>query len=290
MFERVGIFARRDDPRVAATLRRLVQMLEARGVAVGLDPVAREILLDLPDCPPPFTLGGTPGELLIAVGGDGTLLRATECIGDTDTPVLGVNLGRLGFLADLSPADLERRLPEILAGRFVEDRRIRLDWSVHRGGEVVARGRALNDVVVEKWNSPRLITVELSIDGAFVNEQRCDGLIVATPTGSTAYALSGGGPILEAGLGVLSIVPICPHNLSNRPIVIDGAARISLRVESSGDSNARVTSDGRDHFALGPGDRLVVARAPHAVRLIHPVGYEYYATLRAKLHWGRSPC
>lgn len=290
MFERVGIFARRDDPRVTDTLHRLIGVLRARGLAVSVDPFARELLLDAPDCPPPLALDGRPGELLVAVGGDGTLLRATECIGETDTPILGVNLGRLGFLADLSPGDLEQRLPGILAGHFVEDRRIRLDWSVQRGEHTVARGRALNDVVVEKYNSPRLITVELTIDGAFVNEQRCDGIIIATPTGSTAYALSGGGPILEAGLGVLSIVPICPHNLSNRPIVIDGAAHISLRVESTGESTARVTSDGRDHFALGPVDRLCIARAPHAIRLIHPVGYDYYATLRAKLHWGQSPC
>ncbi len=290
MFERVGIFARRDDPRVADTLRRLLALLRERGVAVSADPVARELLLDTPDCPPPLALDGRPGELLVALGGDGTLLRATECITASDTPVLGINLGRLGFLADLAPGELEQQLPGILAGRFVEDRRIRLAWSVRRGDDTVAEGRALNDVVVEKWNSPRLITVELTIDGVFVNEQRCDGLIVATPTGSTAYALSGGGPILEAGLGVLSIVPICPHNLSNRPIVIDSSARISLRVEGGGESQARVTCDGRDQLTLGPNDRVHVARAAHAVRLIHPVGYEYYATLRAKLHWGQSPC
>jgi NAD+ kinase len=290
MFQRVGIFAKRDDPRVVDTLRRLVDFLHGRGLEVSVDETARELLLDRADCPPPLRLDGAPGELLIAVGGDGTLLRATDRVGDLDTPVLGVNLGRLGFLADLSPADLERRLAEILAGRFVEDHRIRLDWSVWRGESCVARGRALNDVVIEKWNSPRLITVELSVDGAFVNEQRCDGLIIATPTGSTAYALSGGGPILQAGLGVLSIVPICPHNLSNRPIVIDGAARISVRVQPSEGCDAHVTCDGHDHVPLGPSDRISVARSARPARLIHPAGYEYYATLRAKLHWGRSPC
>jgi NAD+ kinase len=289
MFDRVGIVAKRGDPRVEGTLRNLVHCLAERAIRVSVDSNAAELLAG-PDCPPPLEPTGDPGELLIAVGGDGTLLRAVEVGAELNTPLLGINLGRLGFLADLAPSDLGRRLNEILSGRFVEDHRVRLRWEVLREGEVLASGSALNDVVVEKWSSSRLLLVELCINGAFVNEQRCDGLIITTPTGSTAYALSGGGPILQAGLDVLGVVPICPHNLTNRPVVISGDSRIDIRVQPPEGSEAHLTSDGQDQLVLESRDGVRIWRAEQRVRLLHPIGYDYYANLRAKLHWGRGPC
>lgn len=288
-FDRVGIIAKRGDPRVAGTLKQLLVALAERRINVSVDAQAAEILAG-PLCPPPLELFGREGELIIAVGGDGTLLRAAEVGAERNIPMLGINLGRLGFLADLSPADLSRRLSEILSGRFVEDRRVRLLWEVERAGERLAEGSALNDVVVEKWMSSRLLLVELYIDGAFVNEQRCDGLIITTPTGSTAYALSGGGPIIQANLDVLGVVPICPHNLTNRPVVISGDSRIDLRVQAIDGSEAHLTSDGQDQMALAPDSTVRIWRAAHPVRLLHPIGYDYYDNLRAKLHWGRGPC
>jgi len=196
--------------------------------------------------------------------------------------------GRLGFLTDISPDTLREELSRILDGEFVEEQRFLLAARTVRDGETVEKMDALNDVVLQKWNAARLITFETWINGTFVHRQRSDGFIIATPTGSTAYALSGGGPILHPSINALVLVPICPHTLSQRPIVVDGDARIELVLGSGHYTNARLSSDGELMQELVPGDHIVVERKPEPIILIHPAGHDTYATLRAKLGWARE--
>lgn len=290
MFTRVGIIAKRGDMRVRETLVKLVDHLRRRGVDIGVDRYCAELLGSRAFERDEPAAEGDGRDLVIAIGGDGTMLRAAQSLVDYDVRLLGINLGRLGFLADLSPEAMTERLDPILDGAFVEEERLFLECEARRGDEVLRSAHALNDVVVEKWNTARLISVAMRIDGAFVNEQRCDGVIVATPTGSTAYALSGGGPILHPALDALVIVPICPHNLSNRPIVVGAGSEIEIEVHTPETGQAHLTCDGETQQALAPGDRVRVRRRDRRIRLIHPAGHDHYATLRSKLNWGTGPC
>ena len=225
-------------------------------------------------------------ELAIIIGGDGTFLRAARSLVPYEVRLLGINLGRLGFLTDLMPSEIEPQLVEILAGKFKEEQRSLLECWVLRDGESITRVDALNDVVAHKWNTARLIQLETYIDERLVHSQYSDGLIVSTPTGSTAYALAGGGPIIHPGLDAIVLVPICPHTLSNRPIVVRGDSRIEVVMRSAGaQPEAQLTCDGQTILELLPGDRISIRRNEHRLRLIHPSGYDYYATLRTKLHW-----
>ncbi len=286
-FRRIAIVAKRKDPAVGATVRRVATFLRARGCELLADDSAAPHLADLgvPACPPGRM--GCEAHLVVVVGGDGTFLRAARAVADGGLPLVGVNLGRLGFLVDVSPDEIPDRLGEVLAGHYVEDRRALLHARVLREGAVLHESDALNDVVVHKADVARMIEVETWIDGRFVCAQRADGLIVSTPTGSTAYALSGGGPILHPSLDALVLVPICPHTLSNRPIVVGGASRIEMVVGGWHHPDAAVTCDGQDLFHLQPGDRVEVARRDPPVRLIHPPGYDPYEILRRKLGWLR---
>jgi len=227
-------------------------------------------------------------DLVIVVGGDGTLLKAARLLVDMDVRILGINLGRLGFLTDVSRHEMEARLDEIFAGRFQEESRFLLRAVVVRNGEETMHGDALNDVVLQKWNVARLIQFDTHIDGLFVTTQRADGLIVSTPTGSTAYALSGGGPILHPSLNAIALVPICPHTLSNRPIVVDAMSTVEIVVCDGQQTSAQLTFDGQTASALEPGDRVVIRRKDRPVRLIHPPDHDYFATLRTKLHWAKE--
>ncbi len=191
-----------------------------------------------------------------------------------------------GFLTDVSPHEMLGTVEDILHGRYLEESRFLLHASVHRGDETISCSDALNDVVVHKWSVARMIEFETYIDDQFVNTQRSDGLIVSTPTGSTAYALSAGGPILHPTLNALVLAPICPHTLSNRPIIVDGNSRIEVRVSAS-TQDAQVTYDGQLSLGLLAGDRVRMHRKDHPIRLIHPAGHDYFALLRAKLNWGK---
>jgi NAD+ kinase len=289
MFNRVGLFAKKDDPLVKQTLVRLVEMLQARGVEILLDETCQALVGDRV-APPPAS-GNTEGrELVIVVGGDGTMLSAARSLFEFDVPLLGVNLGRLGFLADLSPQDVPAGVERILDGHFVEERRRFLRCRVERGGATVAESNAFNDAVVQKCNTARLIGLSTYIDGRFLHSQRSDGQIVATPTGSTAYALSGGGPILHPSLDALVIVPVCPHTLTQRPIAVTGDSRIEVLVNTREPGQAEFTCDGESICSLHPGDRIHIAKHDGTVRLLHPAGHDHYATLRGKLNWGTDPC
>ena len=224
-------------------------------------------------------------DLIIVVGGDGTLLNAARTLSSHDVPLLGINLGRLGFLTDISPSVVEETLNRVLAGQFFEERRFLVRATLLRDGEPVSTNDAFNDVVVHKWNVARMLETEVSIDGLFVYTMRSDGLIVSTPTGSTAYALSGGGPIVHPSLNALVLVPICPHTMTNRPLVIDACSKIEVKVCSESSDRAQVTCDGQLNLGLEPGD--VVRIEKHAnIHLIHPSDHDYYHILREKLHWG----
>ncbi len=231
---------------------------------------------------------GSAVELIIAVGGDGTMLHAARLAAPYDVPVLGVNRGRLGFLADISPADIRDRLDDVLNGRYVKDHRAMLQARLIGPDREIHITHALNDVVLQKWQTGRMLDFETWIDGHYVNNHGGDGLVIATATGSTAYALSCGGPILYPELDAFVLAPICPHTLSDRPIVVRSSSTIEIRLVPRPDTQAQVTCDGVSLGELTGDDRLVVTRAASSVTLLHPPDHDYYRILRSKLRWGRG--
>ncbi|MCI0400793.1 MAG: NAD(+) kinase [Gammaproteobacteria bacterium] len=289
-FKRVGLIAKGGAIEIRGTLRSLMEFLKSRGLAIVTDAACADLLpKSQVEIVERRVLGGTC-DLAIAIGGDGTMLNAARLLSDHDVPLLGINLGRLGFLADLSPDAINETLARILNGEFVEDRRFLLHSQVVRDGQAVMEGDALNDVVIHKQNVARLVEFETYINNTFVYSQRSDGMIVSTPTGSTAYALSGGGPLLNPDLDAIVLVPICPHTISNRPIVVDGGSRIEIVVGTREIDHARLTCDGEIAEQLLPGDHILIFKKTKQIRLIHPAGHDHYAILRAKLQWGRELC
>lgn len=283
-FASIGLIAKRHDPRAVDTLAAAVRHLAPRGLALIADAETAALVAD------GKVTGGDPGDadLVIVVGGDGTLLHAARLLAPRSVPMVGINAGRLGFLADIPAERLAASLDAVLAGDFVEEPRALLKAEVMRGGEPAWAGTALNDVVVQKCDAGRMIEFETHVDGSYVCRHRADGIIVSTPTGSTAYALSAGGPILHPALDALAIVPICPHTLSDRPIVVGNNAQIEIRMRDTENPDAQVVLDGQDHADLGPGDCVVIRRDGQPARLLHPAGHDYYKLLRQKLHWGRD--
>jgi len=285
-FQRVGIFGKHGDAAVHDTVLALRDFLVDRG---------REVLVEETTCiavgagllqGAPFDVVVRGSDLVIAVGGDGTLLEAGRRCSEHDVPVLGVNLGRLGFLADVSPRRMQETLDEIFAGIFDEDQRFLLHASVFGPAGPQRNGRAVNDVVIHKWDTARMIELEIYIDDCFVNIQRSDGLIISTPTGSTAYALSGGGPLIDPRLNAIVLVPICPHTLSNRPLVVSAESRIDVHICRPHHEHIRITCDGQVSLPVERHECVSVVRDPHRLRLIHPRGQDHFDILRAKLGWG----
>lgn len=226
-------------------------------------------------------------DVAIVVGGDGTMLDAARHLAPCDVPLLGVNVGRVGFMTDISRAEMQAGIDELLGGRLIEERRFLLLATVLRDGERLYEALAFNDVVMNKGEVGRMIELEVRVDGEFLYVLRADGVIVATPTGSTAYALSANGPILHPAVPGIAIVPLCPHALSNRPITIPDRSTVEMILLPGYD--ARVHFDGHGVFDARAGDCVHVARAPHRVTLLHPRNYSYFAMLREKLHWSSTP-
>jgi NAD+ kinase len=287
-FQTIAIVGNTSDSRVVESLQILAAHLHARSRRVLVDAAtdvdyrgARVERL------PEDELSGI-ADLMVAVGGDGSMLHAARLAGPHSVPVLGINRGRLGFLADIGPAELTTRVDEILAGRFVSDKRSMLRASLSFSGASDRHCNALNDVVLQKWQTGRILDFETWIDGRYVNTHGGDGLVIATSTGSTAYALSCGGPILYPGLDAVVLAPICPHTLSDRPIVVRSTSVIEVRLLERLDSHAHVTCDGVSLGELSPGDRLIVTPAEGCVTLLHPEDHDYYRILRSKLRWGRG--
>jgi NAD+ kinase len=287
-FNCVALVGRHTDERVADSMRGLARHLLRRGLAVLVDErITPEIF------PPGVSRVveaqvATRAHLVIAIGGDGTMLYAARLVAEHDVPLLGVNRGRLGFLTDVSPDDMLARLDEVLSGKYAEDRRTLLEARLQRPGHGDTTLTALNDIVLQKWETGRMLDFETWIDGRYVNTHGGDGLVVATATGSTAYALSCGGPIVQPDLGVLVLVPICPHTLSDRPVVVPSGVQIEVRLVERPETRAQVTCDGETLGELTPTDRLLIRPSSHGITLLHPPGHDYYRLLRSKLHWGRG--
>lgn len=280
-FSRAFIFARADTDDVRATVQVIRDALARYAVTIADSRVipAHGAWPNEPTLPTQVQ----EGDFAISVGGDGTFLATVSAV-RAGLPVLGVNLGRLGFLTDLSPETLDSELTAILSGRYRLENRLLI-----QGGLEPAPGSwrlALNDIVLEKADGSHMIEIETWIDGRFVCIHRADGVIVSTPTGSTAYALSCGGPILHPELEALLTLPICPHNLSERPLVIASGSEIELRVPDHTAERCQVNWDGQVSLRLRRGQRLRITRAEQRVQLIHPTDYDPIARLRKKLRWG----
>ncbi|MFA7594298.1 MAG: NAD(+) kinase [Thiohalobacteraceae bacterium] len=288
-FRHIGIIGKHGAPTVGDTLTRLITYLHGRDLAISLDVSAAD---QSPGTNLPILERdelAAQCDLAIVIGGDGTLLNAGRSLTDADVPLVGINLGRLGFLADVSPDSMTEQLGHILDGNYATEERSLLHATIWRGERELDSSDALNDVVVHKRDVARMIELEVHIDGRLLSSQRADGLIVATPTGSTAYALSGGGPILHPAMDAMVLVPICPHSLNNRPIVIDEASEICIAVHTGGGyTQGQITCDGQVNVPLSPGDRVRIRRKEKRLRLIHPPGYDYFEILRRKFHWGSS--
>ena len=283
-FQRIGIVGRLDAEQSIETAARLVDFLRQRDI----EPMFEEEVADrLPN-----HLNGTivdrlraECDLVMVIGGDGSMLHAARKFTDAGVPLLGINRGRLGFLTDILPDDLEARVTEVLEGRYVITRRFMLDCRIMRGTERIGEAVALNDVVLQPMDSIRMIEFELYIDDQYVYTLRSDGLIVATPTGSTAYALSGGGPILHPNLNAIDLVPINPHRLSNRPIVVGGDSKLEVRVNPDNTIFPWVVCDGQVSIEAAPGDVIHIKRHEGEIQLLHPVEHDFYETCRSKLNW-----
>src|SRR5467141_170439 len=270
-FNTIALIGRHHSPDVATALVTMGEYLrkQGRAVLVEKETAATNRVDGFPVAD--YDEIGTRADLVVVQGGDGSMLNAARNLAAHHVPLVGVNQGRLGFMA------------EILAGRHTIEERTMLAAEVHRGGVVTLATLALNDAVVNKGSVGRLIEFVVNIDGEFVYDLRADGLIVATPTGSTAYALSSDGPILQPSVPGFALVPICPHTLSNRPIMVSDRTVIEISLKRSID--ARLHFDGQLQCDLQEGDRVLIRRAEHTVKFVHPPGYSYFAMLRQKLHW-----
>ncbi|GAB3682380.1 NAD(+) kinase [Salinisphaera aquimarina] len=287
-FATIGILAKRDDEGVRRTLNALIADLSARDKTILVDDSHEDIDGAVDHCPRADL--GTRCDLIVVVGGDGTLLDAGRSVAATDTPLLGVNLGRLGFMVDVLPADMSATLDDVFAGRYIAESRLMLAARIQRADGHLEKGvfGAINECVIRNQAFARVLDFDTYMNGDFISHHRADGMVVATPTGSTAYALSGGGPVLHPGLNALALVPICPHTLSDRPLIVDANHRIEVHVADSLDGSALFTSDGQVTQALAAGDRVLIERGAHDLQLIHPPGYDYFNILRNKLQWGRG--
>jgi NAD+ kinase len=288
VFTTIGLFGKQSTPSVAPTLNRLAELLVMRGCEVIVSRSCRGYFDGKPyPALNPDTLARRC-DLVIVVGGDGTLLDTGRAMAPHGVPILGINQGRLGFMVDVLPEDMEITLDEVLSGHYIREERLMLNVGIERQGEKHGPFEALNDVVVHNRQFARMLEFDTYMENSFISQHRADGIIVATPTGSTAYALSGGGPVLHPAMGAVVMVPICPHTLSDRPIVVDGSGEIEIHIGGGHETQALATCDGQSDWILQGGDRVRVRRADKRLQLIHPPGYDYFRILRNKLHWGRG--
>ena len=286
LFKTIALVGKYDSPEMGDSLPKLADFLRQLGYQVLIAHNTAD-QLDVVDYPTAALAEiGKCADLVIVLGGDGTMLSIARMLVGHDVPLVGVNQGRLGFLTDVPVETMCESVVEILAGDFVAENRLLLNTTIMRQGEAFYSACAFNDVVVSKGSAGRLIEFEAHIDGEFVYSQRSDGLVIATPTGSTAYALSAGGPILHPSLEAFVMVPICAHTLAARPIVVNSHSMVELQLVYAGD--ARVHFDGQRHCDIKIGDVIQVTRSPALIQLLHPKNYSYYKTLREKLYWGKK--
>ncbi|EKO3793153.1 NAD(+) kinase [Vibrio metschnikovii] len=285
-FTVIAIIGKPRNKQAIQTHNELYSWLTSMGKSVLIDDRLREILTDIPsEHFASLVELGKVADLAIVVGGDGNMLGAARVLSRFDISVIGVNRGNLGFLTDLNPDDFEEQLTAVLAGDYIEETRFLLEAEIHRHGQVKSHNAALNETVLHPGKIAHMIEFEVYIDDNFAFSQRSDGLIVSTPTGSTAYSLSGGGPILSPSLNAITLVPMFPHTLSCRPLVVDGNRRIKLVVSPDNRGIQEVSCDGQVSLPVSPGDEVHIYQSPNVLRLIHPKDYSYYRVLRNKLGW-----
>jgi len=279
-FSRVALIGKLGTPEIAASLLDLTAFLKGRGCEVLIE---KDTAAEFGARGLDYGALGAKANLAVVIGGDGTMLAAARNLVRHHVPLVGVNQGRVGFMTDIGHGDMREALGAILEGKYTTEDRALLDAEIRRGSEPVLRTLALNEAVVTRGSQGRLIEFDLSLDGEFVYTLRADGVIIATPTGSTAYSLSAQGPILHPTVPALALVPLNPHTLSARPVSVSDAVRIEIVLKHALD--ARAHFDGLALADLQEGDRLTLQRSADAVRFVHPPGYSYFATLREKLGW-----
>lgn len=284
MYRTVGIISRPRREEIASVVPPLIQQLTKRGIRVLID---NETSLCIQPPEPPMAREelAAVADLLIVFGGDGTLLAAARSLNNRVVPILPINLGSLGFLTSVTLVELQSVLDDVLAQRSPTSERTLLDVTVLRGKEAIAQHRALNDAVLNKGVLARMVDLELSVNGEFVSTYKADGLIISTPTGSTAYSLAAGGPIVHPSVRSFVATPICPHTLTNRPLVIPDDSQVEI-VFCDGEEPIYLTLDGQTGVELRHGDRVAIRVAEQRLRLVNPAQRTYFQILRDKLKWG----
>ena len=286
-FKTIGIFGRVKNPGVLETLRTLIHFLQGLSLTIFVESETAESLDDktLPTISREQL--SQQCDLMIVVGGDGSILHAAHAIVNQAIPVIGINRGSLGFLTDVHPTELEK-IKTILEGNYLSEKRFLITASIEYENQLIGKDHALNEVAMIPDVIPHMIEFEIYIDNEFVCSQNSDGLIIATPTGSTAYALSGGGPILHPASHAMVLVPMFPHSLNSRPIVLNGDQTVKIVISPNNTTSPRLTCDARAFITTPPGSNIIVQKNPHPLHLIHPKDYNYYEALRSKLHWGKK--
>jgi len=288
--KRIGIVLKPNQPDALRTVCELVTWLNERGITlVGTPELERDRIQNETGCPvdqAPREDLAAHVDLILVLGGDGTMIATARMLSDREVPVLGVNYGGLGYLAEFRIEELYQALDSILSGNFRLDRRVMLGVELRRGGELITQNRVLNDVVINKSALARIIEIDAYLNQHFVNSFRADGLIISTPTGSTAYNLSAGGPVIFPSMNAVVITPICPFTLSNRPIVVPDDATIELLLKTD-QEEVTLTLDGQVGFSLKVEDRVVIRKSSVTFNLVQPSNRNYFDVLRDKLRWGR---
>ena len=286
-FRSIALIGKYRSPEIAESLLALAGLLQSQGRAVLIEEATAAAVGSNGYAVANYETLGDRADLAIVLGGDGTMLNAARQLASFDVPLVGINQGRLGFMTDIALEAMKGSIAALLDGKFSREQRILLDAEVMREGRAEFNTLALNDVVVNKGEMGRMIELEVKVDGELIHVLRADGLIISTPTGSTAYALSANGPILHPSVAGIAIVPLCPHALSNRPITVSDGSLIEIGLLAPHD--ARLHFDGQGRFDARAGDVLRVTRSRHSITLLHPPGYSYFAMLREKLHWSSTP-
>lgn len=284
-FKTIGIIGKHQDPRIAETISEVHDFLQKKNHDIIIDSNSAALLTSHTIQSAEIEQLGVHCDLVIAIGGDGTFLAATRAIADYNIPLIGINLGRLGFLVDISPEQIHLKLNTILDGDYLEEKRYLLHAKIIRDGQIFHQETAVNEVVIHRWITPSMIEIITHIDGVYLNSQRSDGLIISTPTGSTAYSLSAGGPILHPSLNALVLVPLSPHTLSNRPIVIDDSSEIEITFCQTNQINALVTCDHLEIPQVLISDKILIKKLPTPIKILHPKDHDFFHILRKKLNW-----
>ncbi len=288
-FETVGVIGKRRDPQVVSTLLQLLEILRSLGRQIRVEDMTLPGV-ELPPDMPRQSRAQMAGScaLVVVVGGDGTLLSAARDLAPAGVALVGVNQGRLGFMVDVPPAEMREVFAALFAGDYIREDRLMLQARLQRDKRPLTF-LSMNDVVIRNQAAIRMLEFDTWLDGEFISQHRADGFIVAGPTGSTAYALSSGGPVVHPGLDALTLVPICPHTLSDRPIVVSSRQTVRITLRGAPNTVAMLTCDGQTAEMLHAGESLEIGAAPFRLQLIHPRNYSYFNILRSKLHWGRGP-